>query len=280
MSAARMRAVVIAGLLGSALVALLVVGSDHQDGGLLWAVFGPAILWSFVGTGLYASHKRPESRTGELMVWLGFAWVLSALTFANDPTIYTLGMIAGGLWGGVFLQLVLTFPSGRLTPGWDRRLVIAGYLALMAGGTIVAGRIVTGFLPPGIATGLPLMLLEAMVLLTLSIAAGTRLSTLAGGVTVFGLYGIAFLGGWFEQIGTILGNGAARYLATIASLFMPSESMWQRAAWFMQTPIVRDLHMSPFSPASLPSEAMVAWAVGYAACVLAFAVHSFGRRPL
>jgi len=119
-----------------------------------------------------------------------------------------------------------------------------------------------------------------MVLLTLSIAAGTRLSTLAGGVTVFGLYGIAFLGGWFEQIGTILGNGAARYLGTIASLFMPSESMWQRAAWFMQTPIVRDLHMSPFSPASLPSEAMVAWAIGYVVVVLLFAVYSFGRRPL
>jgi signal transduction histidine kinase len=133
MSAARMRAVAIAGLLGSALVALLVVGSDHQDGGLLWAVFGPAILWSFVGTGLYASHKRPESRTGELMVWLGFAWVLSALTFANDPTIYTFGMIAGGLWGGVFLQLVVTFPTGRIQSAADRWVVWAGYLLFTLG---------------------------------------------------------------------------------------------------------------------------------------------------
>ena len=34
----------------------------------------------------------------------------------------------GGLWGGVFLQLVMSFPSGRLAPGLDRRIVIAGYL--------------------------------------------------------------------------------------------------------------------------------------------------------
>jgi hypothetical protein len=99
-------------------------------------------------------------------------------------------------------------------------------------------------------------------------------------VTVFGMYGIAFLGGWFEQIGTLLENGAARYIGTIASLLMPSESMWQRAAYLMQPPIMRDLHLSPFSPASLPSEAMVLWAAGYVLAALGFAVWSFGRRPL
>jgi signal transduction histidine kinase len=133
MSAARTRAVVIAALLGGALVVALVVASDHRDAGLLWAFFGPAILWAFVGTGLYASYKRPESRTGELMVWLGFAWVASALTFADDPALFTLGMVAGGLWGGVFLHLVMTFPSGRIGSRADRAIVAAGYLLFTVG---------------------------------------------------------------------------------------------------------------------------------------------------
>jgi ABC-type transport system involved in multi-copper enzyme maturation permease subunit len=263
--AAKKRVLLASLLFGSAFLALFTVGltliqRDMTSHGA--SLLERRMMYTFVGmAGLYVAN---------------FLVVMTAIFMPVDTLS---GEIATGI-----LQTVASKPVRRssiVLGKWIAyAVVLAGYLALMAGGTIVAGRIVTGFTPPGIAIGLPLMGLEALVLLTLSIAAGTRLSTLAGGVTVFGLYGIAFLGGWFEQIGTILGNGAARYLGTIASLVMPSESMWQRAAWFMQTPIVRDLHMSPFSPASLPSEAMVAWAVGYVVAVLGFAVYSFGRRPL
>ena len=263
--AAKKRVLLASLLFGSAFLALFTVGltliqRDMTSHGA--SLLERRMMYTFVGmAGLYVAN---------------FLVVMTAIFMPVDTLS---GEIATGI-----LQTVASKPVRRssiVLGKWIAyAVVLAGYLALMAGGTIVAGRIVTGFTPPGIAIGLPLMGLEALVLLTLSIAAGTRLSTLAGGVTVFGLYGIAFLGGWFEQIGTILGNGAARYLGTIASLVMPSESMWQRAAWFMQTPIVRDLHMSPFSPASLPSEAMVAWAVGYVVVVLLFAIHSFGRRPL
>ena len=36
--------------------------------------------------------------------------------------------MTGGLWGAVFLHIGLSFPSGRLQPGIDRVLVIAGYV--------------------------------------------------------------------------------------------------------------------------------------------------------
>jgi Cu-processing system permease protein len=263
--AAKKRVLLASLLFGTAFLVLFAVGltliqRDAVKHGA--SLLERRMMFTFVGmAGLYVAN---------------FLVVMTAIFMPVDT-------LSGEIATGV-LQTVASKPVRRssiVLGKWAAyAVVLAGYLALMAGGTIVAGRIVTGFTPPGIAIGLPLMGLEALVLLTLSIAAGTRLSTLAGGVTVFGLYGIAFLGGWFEQIGTILGNGAARYLGTIASLLMPSESMWQRAAWFMQTPIVRDLHMSPFSPASLPSAAMVAWAIGYVLVVLGFAVHSFGRRPL
>ena len=84
--------------------------------------------------------------------------------------------------------------------------------------------------------GLALLLLEGTVLLTLALAGGTRLSTLANGVTVFGLYGLAFVGGWMEQIGTIASNATARYIGIAASLLVPSESLWQLASHHMQPP--------------------------------------------
>jgi signal transduction histidine kinase len=128
MTAARTRAVVLAALLCGAGVIALLLASDHQGSKTVWAVFGPGVGWSFIGVGLYAWRRRPESRTGALMVLFGFAWFLSALAFANAPLPYSFAFVIGGLWGGVFLQLVMAFPSGRLAPGRDRALVIAGYL--------------------------------------------------------------------------------------------------------------------------------------------------------
>jgi signal transduction histidine kinase len=128
MTAARMRAVVLAALVCGAAVVAVLLGSDHQDAKTAWAIFGPAVGWSFIGVGLYAWRRRPESRTGALMVLLGFAWFLSALNFADSPLVYSFAFVVGGLWGGVFLQLIMSFPSGRLAPGRDRALVIAGYL--------------------------------------------------------------------------------------------------------------------------------------------------------
>jgi signal transduction histidine kinase len=128
MSARRTLGIVVAALACGAGVVPLVLATDHEDARAVWAIFGPLVGWSFIGTGLYARHRRPESRAGVLMILLGFSWFLSALGLSNAPGPYTLGEIVGGLWGALFLHLVMTFPSGRLAPGRDRAIVVAGYL--------------------------------------------------------------------------------------------------------------------------------------------------------
>ena len=94
---------------------------------------GPIVVWSFVGTGLYAWRARPESRVGALMVLLGFAWCVAGLSFANSRFLYSFALVFGGLWGGVFLQLIMSFPTGRLAAGRDRAIVLAGYLLFTVG---------------------------------------------------------------------------------------------------------------------------------------------------
>jgi signal transduction histidine kinase len=133
MTGARIRAVILAALACGGGVVALVLVSDHEEAKVVWALFGPAVGWSFIGTGLYAWRRRPESRTGVLMVVLGFAWFLSGLFFANSAFLFTFSKVTGGLWGGVFLHLVMTFPSGRLASGADRAIVIAGYLIFTVG---------------------------------------------------------------------------------------------------------------------------------------------------
>jgi ABC-type transport system involved in multi-copper enzyme maturation permease subunit len=252
-------------------------------------LFGTAFLVLF-GTGLTLVERDFRAHGGSLMerrMFLNFATMagLYAVNFLviMTATFMPVDTLSGEIASGV-MQTVAAKPLRRssivLGKWLAYALVVGAYMMLMAGGTLAVARVLTGFTPPGVAQALPLILLESIVLMTLSIAGGTRMSTIANGVTVFGLYGLAFLGGWFEQIGTLLENPSARYLGTIASLLMPSEALWQRAAYFLQPPLMRDLHLTPFSPASLPSPAMVAWAVGYVVAALGFALVSFRRRPL
>ncbi len=120
--------VALAALAAGAGVALLEVTSDHQDSKYVWAVFGPAVGWSFVLTGLYAARHRPESRIGLLMVLLGFAWFVFCLEASDSDVVYTFALLTGAVWGSVFLHIGVTFPSGRIDSRPDRAMVLAGYL--------------------------------------------------------------------------------------------------------------------------------------------------------
>ena len=133
MTAARQRAVLLGAALCTVGVIAIVLTSEREDAKPAWAVLGPIVVWSFVGTGLYATHRRPGSRVGMLMVALGFAWCFAAISLANSAVAFSLGLVIGGLWGAVFLHLLVSFPTGRLPPGTDRRIVLAGYAVFTLG---------------------------------------------------------------------------------------------------------------------------------------------------
>jgi len=159
-------------------------------------------------------------------------------------------------------------------------LVAVAYFAVVSSGVLVIARSIGHFTPPGLGHGLPLMALDAVVLVSLSIAGGARLATVTSGILVFGLYGLAFIGGWVEQVATLTGNVAAQNVGTVASLLMPTEALWRRAAYFMQPSVMRDLNWTPFSTGSFPSVAMVWWAVLYAVLALSSGIQAFRKRAL
>jgi len=133
MTRGRGRAVIVAALVCALATVPVVLTSERPEAETAWVRLWPLVGFSFVVTGVYASRRRPDSRTGGLMVLMGFAWYLPALGLLSSPPLHTLGEVLAGLWGGVFLHLALSFPSGRLAPGWDRRLALAGYLLFTVG---------------------------------------------------------------------------------------------------------------------------------------------------
>lgn len=156
----------------------------------------------------------------------------------------------------------------------------AAYLVVLAIGVAVVVRLVVGPLSIDSVSAVPLMLLEVLLLMTVSIAGGTRLSTVTNGVTVLGFYGIAFVGGWVEQIGGFAGSHAARTVGIVASLISPADSLWRLASYNMQPEGLRNLGAAVFATASVPTALMIWWAAGFTALALFYAIRSFGRRQL
>ncbi len=159
-------------------------------------------------------------------------------------------------------------------------LMLTLYLFLVAGGVVLVVYLISGYVSPNPVRGLILMWMNIPLLLGVSLVGGAVFSTLANGVLVFGLYGIAFIGGWVEQFGAFLGNQAAIKVGIVCSLLIPCEALWKRAAFEIQSPLVSAMGFSPFVSISVPSPVMIFYAVIYSLAALALAVYLFSHRDL
>ncbi|HEX5419715.1 MAG TPA: ABC transporter permease [Gammaproteobacteria bacterium] len=255
-------------------------------GAVFLAVYGTAIYFihqsSLSGNGRSAPldatrvHMQLESLTLAGLYVVNFLAIAVAILLPVDT-------LSGEIASGV-MQTIASKPIRRaeiLLGKWlTYVLMTAGYLLIMAVGILALVFVITGQAQPHAGAALALMLLGAVVMLTITMAGGVRLTTITNGIVAFGFYGLAFIGGWVEQIGAFTQNGAARYIGTAISLVSPSDTLWRRAAYELEPPIMRDLQLTPFASASVPSDAMIFWAAGFVAVVLALAIHAFRRRPL
>jgi Cu-processing system permease protein len=186
------------------------------------------------------------------------------------------GEIASGT-----IQTLVTKPVRRahiLIGKWLGFVVMLSlYLVLMAGGTIGLVYLIAGYTPPDVLGGIALIWMNGLLMLSLSFLGGSYLSTLANGVLAFGLYGVAFVGGWVEYVGWFTQNQVVVNIGIISSLIIPCEALWKRAAHLMESPLVAALGFSPFTAGS---PVMVWYAAGYAAVILALAVRHFSQRDL
>jgi Cu-processing system permease protein len=154
------------------------------------------------------------------------------------------------------------------------------YVLLVEGGTLLISWVQSGYLPPHGLTVLWLIWLQAMVLLGVTLAASSSFSSLTSGALSLGLYGLAFVGGWIEQFGSLRRVKACVELGILSSLIMPSDALWRRAAFKFQPPLLGAAGVTPFSGTLVPSNAMVIYAAGYALLGLLLAQFLISRRDL
>ena len=104
--------------------------------------------------------------------------------------------------------------------------------------------------------------------------------TMGGIGHVMGGFVAGIVLGLAEQFGALLNNPTAINIGIISSLILPSEALWKRAAYEMQSPMVAALGFSPFTSNYIPSTAMLVYAGLYLLTVVYLANRQFSRRDL
>lgn len=271
----RRRIALAALLLGVAFLVLYNVGfyfirTDIEDqiarnssGNILEAQGMRRTVFNFLTTaGLYAIN----------FLTLAMGAMLSADTLAGEITSGT-------------VQSLVTKPIRRrevVLGKWAGfSILLALYLLLMGGGLLVSVWVQASYTVPNALNGLGLIYLTSLLIMTMTLMLSSRLSALATGGTVFGLYGLAFIGGWVEQIGAALQNKTAVEVGIVSSLIFPSEALWKRAAHEISSPLLQAVAgFTPFTASSPPSAVMMVYAVLYLLVALWMATRWFQHRDL
>jgi Cu-processing system permease protein len=258
---------------------------------ILWTAGAAGIGFLIVfGAGLH--YQMADFRNSNMPPFLRYQ-VLSAMLMVGLYTVDLLAVvmtiltsvdtISGEIASGT-IQAIATKPVARwhlLIGKWAGFVaMLAIYVALIFGGTIAAGYWIGGVTLQNPVRGAMLVFLECLLALTATFLLGTWFSTLTNGVIVLGLHGLAFLGGWLEQMSGFAEGSGLVTLGVASSLVMPTEAIWRRAAFLMQPPLAGALQFSPFANVSVPSAAMVGYAGFYLLVMLALAIYHFQRRDL
>lgn len=111
----------------------LILTSNHVDVRGAWAAAGLIVGWGFIGAGLFAWVRSPESSIGPLMVATGFAWFVQLVSASNVPGLFVAGALLGSVYFVSAIHMLLAAPHGQGLARGDRRIVIAGYLLVTLG---------------------------------------------------------------------------------------------------------------------------------------------------
>jgi hypothetical protein len=223
---------------------------------------------------------RYQILSGMLMVGLYTVDLLAVVM-----TILTsVDTIAGEISSGT-IQAIAIKPMARWQILIGKWLGFAGmlaiYVTMMFGGTVAVVYGIAGLTPQHPLRGALLVFLECLIALSVTFMFGTWFSTLTNGVIVLGLHGLAFLGGWLEQMSGFTDGSRLAMVGIVASLVMPTEAVWRRAAFEMESPLAGSLpRFAIFSDVSLPSLAMIGYACVYLLVALGMATRHFRQRDL
>ncbi|MGI5836909.1 MAG: ABC transporter permease subunit [Chloroflexota bacterium] len=182
------------------------------------------------------------------------------------------------------LHAIVTKPLTRRDVLWGKWLGYAAMLTVymmllfLSVGGVVA--LFSGIWLEGMLRAALPMVLQSLVLLSISVIGTTFIPTIANGVIVFGLYTVAMMSGFVEQLGVFFKNQTMIDIGIVVSLLVPSDAMVKLSSAILQEGATYFERAGPFIVLSEPSHWMVVYALLYIVVLLLAAQHIFSKKDL
>ena len=258
---------------------------------LTHALFLATLTLAFVTGWAFWEISRLSSLQGEARLQLVFLQLffigLFTVMLALTAVFTAASAMAGDLESSV-AAAILARPISRrqyLLGKWLGLAVIVGGFAVLTGsGELLVG-LLAGYSPPQPAAALALICGQALLMMTLSLALATRLSTITSAIIATLAFFLAWMLGSAGTLGLALQRPALTLTGEIAQLLLPTNGLWQSAEYFLEPRQLIQLAHSvgmfvPFVALAPNPPAFYGWATLWMAAVLALAVRSINRRPM
>jgi ABC-type transport system involved in multi-copper enzyme maturation permease subunit len=168
-------------------------------------------------------------------------------------------------------------------------VVIAAYAALSGSLAIAVVRQVSGHTPPEPVLAIAFLAFQAVTVLTVALALGTRLPSIAAGAVTVVLFGLGWFAGVLGNVAVAFGAAPLAGVGNAARVLLPSDGLWRGVIYGLEPPVVMlvaagrnasAMQANPFFASAPPPPAFLAWSVAWVALVLAAGIALFRRREL
>ncbi|MEO8438371.1 MAG: ABC transporter permease [Chloroflexota bacterium] len=239
-----------------------------------------------------------ENGTNDLEIQIGVSQVLILIAFmfsfvlAITAAFVGAPAVGGDLESGV-AYAILARPLRRAEMVLGRWLgsavVVVGYAGASGLLAIAAARLVSGYGPPDPLLAVAFLAGEALILLTLTLALGSVLPSIAAGAIAVVGFGLAWMAGVLAGVGAALGVEALDSVAEASRWLLPTDGLWRGVIYGLEPSLVVLIaagrapglvEANPFYAATPPPLGFVIWSVLWMVLVLGAATWWFGRRDL
>jgi ABC-type transport system involved in multi-copper enzyme maturation permease subunit len=239
-----------------------------------------------------------ENESTELEIRIGVSQVLILIAFmfsfvlAMTAAFVGAPAIGGDLESGV-AYAILARPLRRADLVIGRWLgsavVVVAYAAASGLLAIGVAVLVSGYGPPEPVLAVAFLAGEALILLTLTLALGSVLPSIAAGAIAVVGFGLGWMAGVMAGVATALGVEGLKGIAEVSRWILPTDGLWRGVIYGLEPPLVvliaagrapNLVEANPFYAATPPPLPFVIWSVVWMALVLGIATWWFARRDL